>query len=99
MIEVTAPLTKTYNALSGKTNLAINPNPTFTNITTTSTDVTSSITAASAGIANITARQITCNSGYLQSPTLKFPGSTVNDSLVIQNNMRSEVVRFYNDYA
>ncbi len=95
MIDATAPLTKTYNALSSNTELAINPNPTFENITTASADVTSIITAASAGIANFTAGQITCNSGYLQTPTLKLPGTTAND---IQNSTGSEAARFYNDY-
>ncbi len=29
---------------------------------------------------------------------MKFQGSTVNDNLVTQNSVGSEVARFYNDY-
>ncbi len=36
-------------------------------------------------------------SGSVQTPTLKFPGNNTNDNLGIQNNMGSEVMRFYND--
>ncbi len=97
-IHVTAPLTKTYNALSSETELAENRNHIVTNITTTSADVTSSITPACAGITNLTAGEISCYSGYLRNPTLKFPGTAANDSLAVQNTMGSEVARFYNDY-
>ena len=36
--------------------------------------------------------------GNVETPTLKFPGTNANDSIVIQNTLGSEVPRLYNDY-
>ena len=41
---------------------------------------------------------LTVTGGKVENPTLKFPGTDANDSIVIQNTLGSEVARFYNDY-
>ena len=82
--------TATINALALK---APATSPAFTG--TVSADI---ITATSVNATTLTAGQIESTSGYLKTPTLKFPGTDANSNLVIQNSLGSEVARFYNDY-
>jgi hypothetical protein len=56
------------------------------------------IDCVTANATTVNAGQIQTSTGYLSAPKLKFPGTTANDSIVIENNLGSEVARFYNVY-
>ena len=83
--------TTVQNQLATKAPLA---NPSFTG--TLNADKVS-ITGGIGSLAIETMGRIKTG-GNVETPTLKFPGTDANDSIVIQNTVGSEVARFYNDY-
>ena len=80
--------------LSG-TSLAPKSSPTFTG--TLNADKVSITSGGLGTLALETTGRIKVGSA-VETPKLWFPGTDASDSIVIQNNLGSEVARFYNDY-